>query len=132
MFLYTALIFVVALILIIISFFGQTNLSEIRKNHEQNKLNQTQQLNDGNNTENKKEVTDEQYAQMTNRISELETENKNLKNELSTYDNLLAANGYISAGDKENANTVLEAIDTETLTDNQKLLYDNIIKQINE
>lgn len=133
MFLYTALIFVMALILIILSFFGQTNLSVLRKNGDKSTLSQANQLTDTPADDIKEsEVPNEEYAQMTNTISELDTENKNLKNELSTYDSLLSANGYISAGDKENAKLTLEAIDVETLTENQKILYDNIIKKINE
>ncbi len=133
MFLYTALIFVVALILIILAFFGQTNLSSLRKSTEQTPA-LTEQT--AETTESAEENTlppdNDAIAKMTNTISALDTENTQLKEEVKTYDNLLEANSYISKGDKENAAVILGSVDESSLTENQKILYDQIKNQINE
>lgn len=129
MFLYTALIFAVALILIILAFFGQTNLSSLRKSAEQTPVaEQTAE-----HIEPTEEVSDQDaIAKMTNTISALDAENKQLKDEVNAYDNLLEANSYISKGDKVNAETILSSVNTSALTENQKILYDQILDQINE
>ncbi|MGN0164189.1 MAG: hypothetical protein ACI4EA_11520 [Candidatus Ornithomonoglobus sp.] len=133
MFLYTALIFAVALILIILAFFGQTNLSALRKSTEQLPEITEQVIETTEAVEEKTASPDnEAIAKMTNTISALNTENSQLKNIVTTYDNLLEANSYISKGDKENADVILSSIDESALTENQKILYDQIKNQINE
>lgn len=136
MFLYTALIFAVALILIILAFFGQTNLSHLRKNTEQGYPNTetiTEQTEITQNPAgNEPEQKNEDIAKMTNTISALDSENKSLKNKISTYDNLLAANSYLSTGEKDKAQLFIDEIDEKNLTDDQKILYDQITNKINE
>lgn len=130
MFLYTALIFAVALILIILAFFGQTNLSALRKSTAQ--LPEITEQAAPAAEEKTASADDEAIAKMTNTISALDSENNQLKKEVTTYDNLLEANSYISKGDKDNADAILSSVDESTLTENQKILYDQIKKQINE
>lgn len=128
MFIYTGLIFAVALILIILAFFGQTNLTALRKSTAQ-LPEMTEIISE--------EPPDETpgsdaLAVMTNTISALDAENGKLKTELAAYDSLLEANAYIEKGDKENAGIALSAVVEGALTENQKILYDQIKTKINE
>lgn len=133
MFIYTALIFVVALILIILAFFGQTNLSNLRKSTENISTEQTATISPQI-TEEAKTMppnTDE-LARLTNSLSALKSENEELASRIETYESLLAANGYISVGNNEEALSILNEIDDSALTDDQKILYDQIITTINK
>lgn len=133
MFIYTALIFVVALILIILAFFGQTNLSNLRKSTENINTEQTATISPQI-TEEAKTMppnTDE-LARLTNSLSALKSENEELASRIETYESLLAANGYISVGNNEEALSILNEIDDSALTDDQKILYDQIITTINK
>lgn len=131
MFLYTALIFAVALVLIILSFFGQTNLSNLRKNHtaltEQPQATQSATPTQAPSTE-----MNDEFAKMVNTISSLDEENKDLKKKAETSDVLFEANAYLQNSDTENAKTAIEKIDVNALTENQKILYNQIISKINE
>lgn len=131
MFLYTALIFAVALILIILSFFGQTNLTNLRKNHtEWTQEPQTTQKTQP--TQSPSVELDDEFAKMVNTVSTLDEENKILKEKTETSNILFEANAYIQNEDLENAKIAIEKIDVNTLTDNQKVLYNQIISKINE
>lgn len=133
MFIYTALIFVVALILIILAFFGQTNLSNLRKSTENLSSEQATAL-PPQITEEAKPTppnTDE-LARLTNSLSALKSENETLTAQIETYESLLAANGYISVGNEAEALSILNTIDTSLLTEDQKILYEQINTTINE
>lgn len=121
-FLYAGLIFFVAGILIILSFLGQTNL---KKNQP---------------------VVDEPVVEtgITERTAILSEENKNLIEEnkqlkqqneqlieqKTANDLLLSANGYLSLGNKAKAGEMLVAVNYELLSADQKIIYDNIIKEL--
>lgn len=133
MFLYTALIFAVALILIIIAFFGQTNISNLRRTAAITSVSETetaatQQPNENPTQEPQQDV----LAQLANAAAVLETENSGLKDKLKIYEGLVKANSYISVNDYESAGKELNAIDSEKLTDDQKILYEQINNQIEE
>jgi hypothetical protein len=131
MFLYTALIFAVALILIIMSFFGQTNLTKLRNNHaEWTQEPQTTQTAEP--TQSPSVELDDEFAKMVNTVSTLDEENKDLKMKAETSDILFEANAYLQNADLENAKIAIEKIDVNVLTDNQKVLYNQIISKINE
>lgn len=133
MFIYTALIFVVALILIILAFFGQTNLSNLRKSTEDLNSEQIATL-PPQITEDVKPTppnTDE-LARLTNSLSALKAENETLTSQIDVYESLLAANGYISVGNEAEALSILNTIDLSTLTEDQKILYEQINTTINE
>ena len=128
MFLYTALIFAVALIFIILAFFGQTNISNLRRSAEQaNAPTATEQ------TENTDTPIDQPdaLAQLGNAVSALEAENSSLKSELEVYAALVRANAYISANDPEKAQAELDKTDFDTLDGEQKTLYEQTSKKIN-
>lgn len=131
MFLYTALIFAVALILIIMSFFGQTNLTKLRNNHDEwTQEPQTTQTAEP--TQSPSVELDDEFAKMVNTVSTLDEENKDLKMKAETSDILFEANAYLQNADLENAKIAIEKIDVNVLTDNQKVLYNQIISKINE
>lgn len=130
MFLYTALIFVVALLLIILAFFGQTNLSNLRR-----KANETTQPIVEETEPPQVSVTpsnNDELARLSNKIAELDAENKKINSEIEIYESLLAANGYVFAGNIAEAKKITEKIESENLTENQKILYEQIQKSINE
>ena len=110
LYLYTALIFVVAILLIILSFFAMSN-----RDKQMNEVEETKSI--------------------TERASVLSEENKNLaeeivtlkgSNEKLTADLLGVANEYYLAGDKEKSKQLTVNIDAEKLTDEQKIIYNTI------
>ncbi len=135
MFIYTALIFVVALILIILAFFGQTNLANLRKNAESEYNAEpvpTAAAVEEETSQPSTQPPDEELAIMVNRLSNITAENNALKANLTTYETLLAANGYISVGNTDKAHELLSTVDRNALTDDQKILFDQITNTINE
>lgn len=116
LYLYTALIFVVAILLIILSFFAMSN-----RDRQMNEVEETKSI--------------------TERASVLSEENKNLaeeivtlkgSNEKLTADLLGVANEYYLAGDKEKSKQLTVNIDAEKLTDEQKVIYNTINDIITE
>ncbi len=137
MYIYTALIFVVALLLIIIAFFGQTNISNNQKNVE-TVAESTEIVTEA--------VTDtpaetapptakpeqDDYAKLSNAFVTLSVENETLKSTVAVYELLLSANKAVTENDFEAAKAVLTQISPDTLTDEQKILYDQITSTINK
>lgn len=125
MYLYTALIFVVALFLILIAFFSQTNVSKLGKRADEFATSAPA-------------VTEvpsqnsEELAKLANMASELDAENATLKTQIAVYDNLLSANAYLANGSVTDAETIFLTIDEASLTDNQRILYEEIKNKINE
>lgn len=118
MFVYTALIFFVAVILIILSFFGQTNM---KKN--QPKIDDVQQ---GSSITERASVLSEENTALI-------TENKNLLSQIdelekinSVNELLLSANGYLSVENIQAAEQILEDINYDELSADQKILYNEI------
>lgn len=124
MYLYTALIFVVALLLILLAFFGQTNVSKLGNRANEIAATQIPQQ-----TQN---PADAEFARISNMAAALDTENKDLKAQLETYKTLSAAFSHAITGDIAQADEVILNIDPLSLNDNQKVLYDEIIKMINK
>ena len=125
MFIYTSLIFAVALILIILAFFGQTNISNLRKAADTSKAIETAA------PDNTEQPSDE-LAKMANIISNLDSENKDLKGRLDIYNSLVSANALAETGSYDEAASLMEKINPDTLTEEQKLLYNQITNKINE
>lgn len=131
MFLYTALIFIVALILIIIAFFGQKNIMNLRRT--------TDAMGGGNQQEevlieetSTDQPSNDEFAVMSNTISNLQSENTALKDDLDIYEKLLAANGYAESGSMDKANEILSGIDASRLTSDQLILYNQLLNTIDE
>ncbi len=133
LFIYTALIFFVAVILIILSFFGQTNMQKNQPKIEENSE-QTQQSNGITeraailSEENKTLI--EENKKITKENEALKSENETLTEKITVSDLLLSANGYYSLGEKSKVLEILHQINYDNLTDDQKTLYDNIKKNL--
>ncbi len=124
MYLYTALIFVVALLLILLAFFSQTNIYKLGKRADEFATPAPV-------TETASSQPDE-LAKVSNMAAELDAQNKALQTQIAVYDNLLSANAYIANGSVAEAETIFLTIDETTLTDNQHILYEEIKTKINE
>lgn len=125
MFLYTALIFVVALILIIIAFFGQKNIRELRERARNT-------TGDPVVTQNvPSDPAPDDLALTANALAAAQSENDSLKARLSTYDKLLDANAKASAGNYGDAQIQLSELSYDDLNNEQKVLFDQINEKIN-
>ncbi len=128
MYLYTALIFVVALLLIILAFFGQTNISKL--GNRANEIAEATEVASISPTN--APPSTEEFARISNMASALDKENKDLKGKLSIYDNLINANDLASKGKFFEAKEIIDIIDDAVLTDGQKVLYKQIKDKITE
>ena len=124
MFLYTALIFAVALILIILAFFGQKNIRELRERTKGTKAEQTAA------EVRTSSPTPDDLAIMANALAETQNENESLKTRLDTDDKLLEANAKAAEGDNAEAERLLNELSADELTDGQRVLYDQINEKI--
>lgn len=128
MYIYTALIFVVAMILIIIAFFSQTNVYRLGKRAEEFAT-ATPAVSNEKITE--EAAKSDEYAKLSNMASELDLENKALKEKINTYDNLLEAYSYAELSNATEAQRALDLVLYSALTENQKVLYDKTAEKIN-
>lgn len=125
MYLYTALIFVVALLLILLAFFGQTNVS--RLGNRANELAPSSET-----IPSTAAPTSEEFAKVSNMAVALDKENKELKDKLAVSENLMNANELASKEMLMEAQEVLDTIDGQTLTEPQKVLYEQVKDKIAE
>ena len=125
MYLYTALIFVVALLLIIMAFFGQTNITKLGNRASEYETPSPEVVTPA-------PVDNDEFAKISNLAAELDAENKTLKSRIEVTDKLLSANAHVKASDFMSAQTVIETVDAETLTDTEKILYDEILIKLIE
>ncbi|MBQ8300602.1 MAG: hypothetical protein IJX57_01365 [Clostridia bacterium] len=129
LFMYTALIFFVAVVLIILSFFGQTNLQKNQPEIEQNKE-QTQTVSGITekaailSEENK--VLLEQNKALTTENETLQAENEALVKKQNTNDILLSSYGYYTLGNNAKALELLKTVNYEELSADQKIIYDKL------
>lgn len=126
MYLYTALIFVVALLLIIVSFFSQTNISKLG-NRANEFAAETPAV-----TETPSADASEDLARISNMAATLDTENKNLKAQLEIYEKLADAIVYINTSNQAEAQALIDTIDQTLLSDKQRMFYDEIKTKLNE
>ena len=121
MFLYTALIFIVAVLLIIFSFLGQTNM---QKNQPQLSEENTVLLENNSNLKKENQELSEENIQ-------LKSDNESLVQKQSQNDLLLSANGYFTLGNNSMALETLDKVNYNDLSSDQKIIYDNIKNNIN-
>ncbi len=126
-YLYTALIFVVALVLIILTVFTQPKISNLGKRAEEFAPSATAASDAG------------ELAKYANMATALDAENKELtarvsdyEKQLAVYDTLMSAKAYIANAQLAEAENEIAQIDELSLTDNQKLLYNEVKELINE
>ncbi len=123
LFLYTALIFIVAVLLIILSFFGQTNLEKNQPKVEESSQ-QTQAPVSG--ITEKAAVLSEENKTLLEENIKLKDENQKLIQKQATNDILLSANGYFTMGNNAKALEMLLAVNYDELSVDQKIIYDNL------
>lgn len=126
-YIYTALIFAVALVLIILTAFSQPRVNKLGKRAEEFKPEATES------------VSTDEIAKYANMAASLDMENKELNSEISEknkqiqiYEFLLTANAQVSDGQFVEAEEMLTQIDATTLTENQTILFNEITEKINE
>lgn len=105
MFIYTALIFFVALILILLAFYGQ-NLSKIRQGAVTEPQNTVQTV----------PKSDAPAAETAEDINNL----------------LIKSNALLAAGSREDCSALIAQIDEASLSEEQKILYNQIKNQLTE
>lgn len=136
LFLYTALIFVVAIIMILISFFGQNKLQKSQPIStegqsfggitqkaallsEENRI----LLEQNNDLSEKIEKKNEEISDMKKELQQMQDANVN-------YELLLSVNGYLSVRNTDKAKEVLSRVVVEELTEDQKILYDDLTDKL--
>ena len=132
---YTALIFIVALIVIILSFFGQKNLDKINKMTQDNKSisAKTAELSEQNMVlveENR--TLEESCKTKDERIAALETEIVQNNELITAYNNLMTAHKFYILKDYDRAAEYLALIDYNILQSDSILLYTKMNDEINE
>lgn len=129
MFLYTALIFVVAILLIILSFFGQTNVEKNQPPVAQT-MAPSKQLN--NSISQRAAVLSEENRVLLEENQTLKSENEKLREQSENLEFLISANGYMTTDNKDKAKEQLAKVNQNILTEDQKILYNTINEYINK
>ena len=124
MFLYTALIFIVAVLLIIFSFLGQTNM---QKNQPQVSESPDKEMS----ISEKASILSEENTVLLENNKNLKSDNESLTQKQSQNDLLLSANGYFTLGNNSMALETLDKVNYNDLSSDQKIIYDNIKNNIN-
>lgn len=134
MFLYTALIFIVAIIIIILAFLAQTHIDNSRPSQS---LQTDIAEHGGGNSE--LQGIQKSASQLSSDYLALLEENRSLNKRLDTsesenmlYKKLLAANGYLSVDNIDMAKALISEIDYNLLNSDGQILFDAINGKINE
>ena len=133
MFLYTALIFIVAVLLIIFSFLGQTNMQKNQPQVSESPDKEMASILSEENTvllENNSNLKKENQELSEENI-QLKSDNESLVQKQSQNDLLLSANGYFTLGNNSMALETLDKVNYNDLSSDQKIIYDNIKNNIN-
>lgn len=130
---YTSLIFIVAIIMVIVAYFGQRHLesAQIRQTETTMGISErASQLSDENRLlmENNRKLTDENDDLRSQNV-ELSEQNTALTKEAESARKLLAVYSALYAGNKASARRQLAAINSEDLTSEQKGFYDILAKK---
>lgn len=134
LFMYTALIFFVAIVMIVMSFFAQTHLEQMRvseKDAENVSLsNKAAQVSE----ENMQLVELNKTLRMKNEEKEnqivvLTTERDMLVRQKNACNSLMAVYDMLLRDDKNGARERLQGIYTEDLSPEQKEIYDKLVKE---
>ena len=131
---YTSLIFFVAIIMIIVSFFAQTHLDQSKVSEvdleKVDLSNKAARVSEENMqlVELNKNLKDANAALLAEN-AELTEKTEKMQRELDAYSDLLKVSEKLLGGNKRAARTLLENIYTEDLTQNQKEIYDTLVKK---
>lgn len=130
---YTSLIFIVAIIMVIVAYFGQRHLesTQIRQTETTMGISErASQLSDENRLlmENNRKLTEENDALLA-RNKELSDKSDSLEKEAEAARSLQRVYEELYAGNKTFARKMLQEIFTEDLTAEQKNFYDILVKK---
>lgn len=135
LYLYTALIFIVALVVIVLSFFGQKNLDKINKITQDNKSisAKTAELSE----QNMKLVEENRALQDTltakeEKIASLEMQAVQNNEVITAYNNLMTAHKFYILKDYKQTEEYLKIVDYNKLQSDSILLYTKMNDDINE
>ena len=127
LFLYTSLIFIVAILMIILSFFAQTHLEQSKVSEQDAEKVSLSDKAAQVSEENMQLVELNKNLRETN--SKLTSEKDALTAEVNAYGALIAVYDKLYDGDKKAASELLANIYTENLTPEQKDFYDILVKK---
>jgi len=131
---YTSLIFFVAIIMIIVSFFAQTHLDQTKVGEidleKVDLSNKAAQVSEENMqlVELNKALKDTNAA-LSSENAELKEKEDAMQKEIDAYAALSEVSEKLLGGNKRAARSLLENIYTEDLTQNQKEIYDTLVKK---
>jgi hypothetical protein len=130
---YTSLIFIVAIIMVVVAFFGQRHLESAQLRQTETAIGiseRASQLSDENRLlmEKNKQLTSEN-SDITEENATLSSENERLTKENEAFGKLNEIYMMIYKGNKANARKALKEIYTEDLTAEQKEFYDVLVKR---
>lgn len=131
---YTSLIFLVAIVMIVVSFFAQTHLDQSKVSEvdleKVDLSNKAARVSEENMqlVELNKSLKDANAA-LSEENAALSEENEKMQREIDAYSALIKVSEKLLGGNKTAARTLLENIYTEDLTQEQKELYDTLVKK---
>lgn len=130
---YTSLIFIVAIIMVVVAYFGQKHLEDLQNRQTQSAIGiseRASQLSDENRIlmESNKRLNNEN-TNISEQNEQLTTQNAELAKQNESYAKLIAVYEKIYNGKKSEARAMLHEIYTEDLTPDQKSFYDKLVKR---
>lgn len=128
LFLYTGLIFLVALIIIILTFFGQDRI--LKQTNEQIETATSSITERASILSNENMQLTEKVLSLEKELSEKEQSNENYKKKESEYENIFECRYLLSTGDIENAKIIFDKIDVSVLSEKAMLIYDGLSTEL--
>lgn len=135
LFFYTGLIFVVAVLLIIIAFFSQSKVEQSQPdqiNAQTEGITQRAAIL----SEENKTLLEENMSlkkaqeENTRAIDELNGRVSSLEKNVRISEAIISANGYVSKKMYSEARNILKQINEENLSDDEKILYNSLMKKV--
>ncbi len=134
LYIYTSLIFLVAVILIIISFFGQSKLANVQPDPISVEVaNSITERASALSEENAKLLNEniklkQQLSDNTSELVKARTQLELYKKSSENINLLLSANAHYENENYAEAKVILEKIDVNTLSENENIIYQNVKK----
>ena len=135
LFLYTALIFLVALLMIVLSFFGQSHMENTNEKLQEAKtITERASVLSEENLAFREQILEMQEKEEAyiDEIKVKEAEADSLRAEIVTFKNVLAAAELCNVENYEAAASVISSVNGQALTGDLKLVYDRVIAAIEE
>lgn len=135
LFLYTALIFLVSIVMILIAFVGQNNIQKMQPETDSSGVTITEkvdQLSEENRLllEERIDLTRKNES-LTDENNNLKTQNELLSKEVDILNKFIQIENLISEKKLDEAKEIYATIDAAALNDTQRLIYDKITQKLN-